>query len=137
MSQVQPLNIPRSALQSAVQFSAGALAGSVVEMIMGKVQEDTPTSQLMLEIGLQTALLGVVSAVSDRTWMSRIDPNGDAGGGMYFFGFVSASPELKAKIEVVAARARVFGRNAMGAMEAEDIKKNDTTDTSFNTGPAV
>jgi len=109
-------------MQSGVQYGLGMAAGSLTETIMGKVHADTPTPQLMLEIALHSALIGVITSVSDRTWIAAMDPQEEAGSGMFLLGILASSPQLRAKTEVVNGRARVFFRSMGAAMTDVESK---------------
>lgn len=111
MEQLPPLNVSRGALISVAHVGFGGVAGAVVDTMFPQATEDSATSTIATQLALQGAAMGVVSAISDRTWMQAIDPTQQAGGGMFFMGLVVASPEFKAKTELLIGRGRVFFRN--------------------------
>ncbi len=121
-----PLNIPRSALLSVLQTGVGGLLGGAIDTAFPGVQADESTTQLLIEIAAQGALIGLTSAISGRTWIRSTDPDEQAGDGMFFMGLVLASPELQAKIAVVLGRAKVFGRNVWNS---GDVTENKVTDS--------
>lgn len=126
------LNVARSALVSGVQYAAGLAIGSTIDSLAPAPTTDVSTTQLMLEVFAQAALTGAVVAVSDRTMLASIDPDDNAGGGMYFLGLVHASPSLTAKAGMLVSRARRVARNVFLAPSKEERAEQNETEGAAN-----
>lgn len=99
--------MPRVALLSGVQFTLGTAVGTVFESLFPVVNPRSSTGMMLVEVAAEAAVLGAVVAMSDRTVLNAIDPDNEAGGGMYFLGLAYSTPSLAAKSKILAGRARL------------------------------
>ena len=107
MADARELSLPRVGLVSMVQLSVGGLLGSSVDAAMPPADLNTATGQLAVEVLSTGAMVGVLVAAGDRYLLDAVDPDGQAGGGMYFLGLVSSMPEFAKKVKMLSGRARV------------------------------
>ncbi len=105
-----------------------------MEMLFPEASTNTSTGVLMLEVAAEAAAISAVMAISDRTLLQAIDPQGESGGGLYFLGLVYTTPGFQSKTKILAARARIIAESLVKAPKAKDIKKveEETVNSPIN-----
>lgn len=93
-----------------------------MEALFPAASDKTSTGVLMLEVAAEAAAISAIMAISDRTLLQSIDPQGESGGGLYFLGLVYTTPAFQVKTKILAARARIVAEALLMAPKAKDVK---------------
>lgn len=120
--QLPPVQLPRVALVGGTQFILGSAVGAAMEALFPAASDKTSTGVLMLEVAAEAAAISAIMAISDRTLLQAIDPQGESGGGLYFLGLVYTTPAFQVKTKILAARARIVAEALLMAPKAKDVK---------------
>lgn len=120
-------NVSQVGVIAVAEVLAGGVAGMLIDAVFPDAAPDAPILVQAAEILGETAVVGIMLALSGKQLLNTINPTNATGGFTFFLGLTSGIANYRVKLETLMTKLRIRGaeafNNAVGSVQPMVVEK--------------